>query len=42
MEYLSKSTGLQAIGGMTLEKQAGPYGNVLLTGGECLKAACLI
>jgi endonuclease/exonuclease/phosphatase family metal-dependent hydrolase len=31
MEYLSQSTGLHAIPGMTFEHKTGPFGNVLLT-----------
>jgi endonuclease/exonuclease/phosphatase family metal-dependent hydrolase len=31
MEYLAEATGLQAIAGHTIERQTGPYGNVLLT-----------
>jgi endonuclease/exonuclease/phosphatase family metal-dependent hydrolase len=31
MEYLAKATGLQAIPGHTIERQTGPFGNVLLT-----------
>jgi endonuclease/exonuclease/phosphatase family metal-dependent hydrolase len=38
MEYLSRSTGLQAIAGMTLEQKTGPYGNVLLTGWRVLRS----
>ena len=38
MEYLSRSTGLQAIAGMTLEHHTGPYGNVLLTGWHVLRS----
>lgn len=38
MEYLSKSTGLHAIPGTTLMRQAGPYGNVLLTGWRVLRS----
>jgi endonuclease/exonuclease/phosphatase family metal-dependent hydrolase len=41
MEYLSKSTGLQAIAGMTRELQTGPYGNVLLTGWRVLSSRLL-
>jgi endonuclease/exonuclease/phosphatase family metal-dependent hydrolase len=36
MEYLAKTTGLHAIAGPTLERQTGPYGNVLLTGWRVL------
>ena len=38
MEYLAKSTGLHAISGITLMRQAGPYGNVLLTGWRVLRS----
>jgi endonuclease/exonuclease/phosphatase family metal-dependent hydrolase len=38
MEFLSKSTGLQAIPGITLMRQTGPYGNVLLTGWRVLRS----
>jgi endonuclease/exonuclease/phosphatase family metal-dependent hydrolase len=38
MEYLSRSTGLHAIPGITLMRQAGPYGNVLLTGWRVLRS----
>jgi endonuclease/exonuclease/phosphatase family metal-dependent hydrolase len=38
MEYLSRSTGLQAIAGMTFQQQTGPYGNVLLTGWRVLRS----
>jgi endonuclease/exonuclease/phosphatase family metal-dependent hydrolase len=41
MEYLSKSTGLEAIAGMTFEKQSGPFGNVLLTGWPVLESRLL-
>lgn len=36
MEYLARSTGLQAIAGPTLERKSGPYGNGLLTGWRVL------
>jgi endonuclease/exonuclease/phosphatase family metal-dependent hydrolase len=41
MEYLSQSTGLQAIAGMTLKSQSGPVGNVLLTGWRVLDSRLL-
>jgi endonuclease/exonuclease/phosphatase family metal-dependent hydrolase len=31
MEYLARATGMQAIPGHTLDRQTGPFGNVLLT-----------
>jgi endonuclease/exonuclease/phosphatase family metal-dependent hydrolase len=31
MDYLAEATGLQAIAGPTIERQTGPFGNVLLT-----------
>jgi endonuclease/exonuclease/phosphatase family metal-dependent hydrolase len=40
MEYLSQSTGLHAIAGMTFDQKTGPYGNVLLTGWRVL-ASCV-
>lgn len=41
MEYLAKSTGLQAIAGMTFERHTGPFGNVLLTGWQVLESRVL-
>ena len=41
MEYLAKATGLQAIAGHTIERQAGPFGNVLLTGWRVLDSRLL-
>lgn len=41
MEYLSRITGLHAIAGITLERQTGPYGNVLLTGWRVLRSRLL-
>jgi endonuclease/exonuclease/phosphatase family metal-dependent hydrolase len=41
MEYLAKATGLQAIAGHTIERQTGPYGNVLLTSWQILESRLL-
>lgn len=41
MDYLSQSTGLQAIAGMTLERRGSPFGNVLLTGWRVLDSRLL-
>jgi endonuclease/exonuclease/phosphatase family metal-dependent hydrolase len=41
MEYLAKATGLQAIAGHTIERQTGPFGNVLLTGWRVLDSRLL-
>jgi endonuclease/exonuclease/phosphatase family metal-dependent hydrolase len=41
MEYLSKTTGLYAIAGPTLERKTGPYGNVLLPGWRVLGSRLL-
>ncbi len=41
MEYLAKATGLQAIAGHTIERQTGPFGNVLLTGWKVLDSRLL-
>jgi endonuclease/exonuclease/phosphatase family metal-dependent hydrolase len=41
MEYLAKSTGLQAIAGMTFVRHTGPFGNVLLTGWQVLESRVL-
>jgi endonuclease/exonuclease/phosphatase family metal-dependent hydrolase len=41
MEYLARATGLQAIAGHTIERQTGPYGNVLLTGWRVLESRLL-
>jgi endonuclease/exonuclease/phosphatase family metal-dependent hydrolase len=41
MEYLAQATGLQAIAGPTIERQTGPYGNVLLTSWRVLDSRLL-
>jgi endonuclease/exonuclease/phosphatase family metal-dependent hydrolase len=41
MDYLAKATGMQAIAGHTIERQTGPYGNVLLTSGQVLDSRLL-
>ena len=41
MEYLARATGLQAIAGHTIERQTGPYGNVLLTSWQILESRLL-
>jgi endonuclease/exonuclease/phosphatase family metal-dependent hydrolase len=41
MEYLAQATGLQAIAGHTIERQTGPYGNVLLTSWHILDSRLL-
>jgi endonuclease/exonuclease/phosphatase family metal-dependent hydrolase len=41
MEYLARATGLQAIAGHTIERQSGPFGNVLLTGWRVLESRLL-
>ncbi len=41
MEYLAEATGLHAIAGTTIERQIGPYGNVLLTGWRVLGSRLL-
>jgi endonuclease/exonuclease/phosphatase family metal-dependent hydrolase len=41
MEYLAKATGLHAIAGHTIERQTGPYGNVLLTSWQILESRLL-
>ena len=41
MEYLARATGLQAIAGPTIEQQAGPFGNVLLTSWRVLDSRLL-
>jgi endonuclease/exonuclease/phosphatase family metal-dependent hydrolase len=41
MEYLAKATGLQAIAGHTIERQTGPFGNVLLTSWQILESRLL-
>jgi endonuclease/exonuclease/phosphatase family metal-dependent hydrolase len=41
MEYLADATGLHAIAGPTIERQTGPYGNVLLTGWRVLGSRLL-
>jgi endonuclease/exonuclease/phosphatase family metal-dependent hydrolase len=41
MEYLARATGLQAIAGHTLERQTGPFGNVLLTSWPVLDSRLL-
>jgi endonuclease/exonuclease/phosphatase family metal-dependent hydrolase len=41
MEYLARATGLQAIAGPTIERQTGPYGNVLLTSCRVLDSRLL-
>ena len=41
MEYLARATGLQAIAGPTIERQTGPFGNVLLTSWHVLDSRLL-
>jgi phospholipase D1/2 len=41
MEYLARATGLQASAGPTIERQTGPFGNVLLTGWHVLDSRLL-
>jgi endonuclease/exonuclease/phosphatase family metal-dependent hydrolase len=41
MEYLARVTGLQAIAGHTIERQTGPFGNVLLTSWRVLDSRLL-
>jgi endonuclease/exonuclease/phosphatase family metal-dependent hydrolase len=41
MEYLARATGLQAIAGPTIERQTGPFGNVLLTSCHVLDSRLL-
>ena len=41
MEYLARTTGLQAIAGPTIERQTGPFGNVLLTSWHVLDSRLL-
>jgi len=41
MEYLANATGLQAIAGHTIERQTGPFGNVLLTSWQILESRFL-
>jgi endonuclease/exonuclease/phosphatase family metal-dependent hydrolase len=41
MEYLAQATGLEAIAGHTIERQTGPFGNVLLTSWRVLDSRLL-
>jgi endonuclease/exonuclease/phosphatase family metal-dependent hydrolase len=41
MEYLARATGLQGIAGPTIERQTGPFGNVLLTSWRVLDSRLL-
>jgi endonuclease/exonuclease/phosphatase family metal-dependent hydrolase len=41
MEYLASATGLQAIAGHTIERQTGPFGNVLLTSWPVIESRLL-
>jgi endonuclease/exonuclease/phosphatase family metal-dependent hydrolase len=41
MDYLAQATGMQAIAGPTIERQTGPYGNVLLTSCQVLDSRLL-